>query len=352
MHRGTYRITVPARGVNDWEVGFALGKVVFSGIQPTGEIHIGNYVGAIRNWVELQDKYDCLFCVVDYHAITVPYEAEQMASRTLEAVATNIAAGLDPEKSTIFVQSHVPEHTELAWLLNTITPLGNLERMTQFKDKSRRQEAGILSGLLNYPVLMAADILLYKASLVPVGDDQIQHLELSRDVARKFNHTFGELFPEPEPYITGGARIMALNDPTSKMSKSLEGSTIGLGDSPDEIRARVRRAVTDTGPDTGEMSPGVKNLFTLLEVFADPVVVTQFQQAYNEQNLRYSDLKQTLAEAIVEKLTPIRERRAELLASPAKLHEIIGAGADRARRIAQHTMLEVRELMGFLGVQR
>lgn len=329
----------------------SLGKIVFSGIQPTGEIHIGNYVGAIRNWVELQNTHDCLFCVVDYHAITIPYDAQQMANRTLEAVATNIAAGLDPNKSTIFVQSHVPEHTELAWLLNTITPLGNLERMTQFKDKSRRQEASILAGLLNYPVLMAADILLYKASLVPVGEDQIQHLELSRDVARKFNSTFGELFPEPEPYMTGGARIMALNDPTSKMSKSLEGSTIGLGDSPDEIRARVRRAVTDTGPDTGEMSPGIKNLFTLLEVFGSNEMVAQFQKAYDERQLRYSDLKQTLAEAIVDKLTPIRERRAELLASPKQLHEIIGAGADRARQIARQTMTEVRDMMGFLGGQ-
>lgn len=322
-----------------------MGKIVFSGIQPTGDIHIGNYIGAIRNWVAMQESYDCLFCVVDYHAITIPYEAETFEERTLQTVAINIAAGLDPEKSTIFIQSQVPEHTELSWLLTTLTPVGDLERMTQFKEKSGRQ--GVFAGLMNYPILMAADILLYKAPVVPVGEDQIQHLELARELARRFNRTFGETFPEPEPYITRGARIMALNDPTSKMSKSLPGSYIALNESDEGIRRAIRRAVTDTGPtENGEMSPGVKNLFTLLEAFAPANVYERFQQDYSAGQLRYKDLKESLAEAVVATLAPIRERQKELLAKPDELKEIVRSGADRARRIAQDTMREVRERMG------
>jgi len=322
-----------------------VGKVVFSGIQPTGDIHIGNYIGAIRNWVAMQDAYDCLFCVVDYHAITIPYEAKTFKERRLQTVAINIAAGLDPEKSTIFIQSQVREHTELAWLLTTLTPVGDLERMTQYKEKSGRQ--GVFAGLMNYPILMAADILLYKAPVVPVGDDQIQHLELARELARRFNRTYGEMFPEPEPYITRGARIMALNDPTSKMSKSLPGSYIALNESDDGIRRIIRRAVTDTGPaDSDEMSPGVKNLFTLLEVFAPAEVYERFQADYAAGQLRYKELKEELAEAVVATLAPIRERYEELLAKPDDLREIVHAGAERARGIAQETMREVRDRMG------
>ncbi len=319
---------------------------VFSGIQPSGLIHIGNYIGAIRNWVALQEQYESLFCVVDLHAITVPYEPDQLPQRILDTVASNIAAGIDPEKATIFVQSHVPEHTELCWLFTCITPLGQLERMTQFKDKARQHREAVNAGLLNYPTLQAADILLYKADLVPIGEDQLQHLELTRDIARKFNHLFGPTFPEPEAYVTQGARIMALNDPSRKMSKSIPGSYIALGDDPDEIRAKVRRAVTDTGPDSGEMSPGVRNLFTLLEVFSPPETVAHFREAYERRQLRYSDLKQTLAEDIVRVLAPIRERRAELLAKPSLLHEVVASGAERARRLAREVMAEVREKMG------
>src|SRR5574341_467067 len=197
---------------------------VFSGIQPTGGIHLGNYVGAIRQWAELQREFESYFCIVDLHAITVDYEPAELPQRVLDAAAANIAAGIDPARSVLFVQSHVSEHSELAWLLNVITPLGQLERMTQFKEKGRRARHGLMAGLLNYPVLMAADVLLYKASVVPVGDDQVQHVELMRDVAERFNKQFGDTFPVPEVRLTKGARIMALNDPAKKMSKSVPGS--------------------------------------------------------------------------------------------------------------------------------
>lgn len=323
-----------------------MGKRIFSGIQPTGNIHVGNYLGAIKNWVKLQDEYECVFCIVDYHAITVSYDPEGLENRILDATATNIAAGLDPNKAIIFLQSLVPEHTELTWLLTCITSIGALERMTQFKDKAARQQQ-IFAGLMNYPVLMAADILLYKAEFVPVGEDQLQHLELARELARRFNNTFEDYFPEPQPLLTSGARIMGLNDPTAKMSKSLEGSYIALGEEEDSIRQKIRRAVTDPGPQGGEMGPGVRNLFTLLEGFASQEVVEQFRQDYADQKLRYSDLKSVLADAIVEGLAPIREKRAELLAQPDDLKEILYDGAQRAQKIARVTMEEVRDIMGF-----
>lgn len=323
-----------------------MSKRVFSGIQPTGSIHVGNYLGAIRNWVQLQDEYECLFCMVDYHAITVNYDPDGLEQRVLDATATNIAAGLDPDKAIIFLQSLVPEHTELTWLLTCITSIGALERMTQFKDKAARQQQ-IFAGLMNYPILMAADILLYKAEFVPVGDDQLQHLELARELARRFNGTFEDYFPEPKPLLTSGARIMGLNDPTAKMSKSIEGSYIALAEEEDSIRQKIRRAVTDPGPQGGEMGPGVRNLFTLLEGFADESIVEQFRQDYADQKLRYSDLKSVLADAIVEGLTPIREKRAELLAKPEDLKEILYDGSKKARKIAKVTMEEVRDIMGF-----
>lgn len=323
-----------------------MSKRVFSGIQPTGSIHVGNYLGAIRNWVQLQDEYECLFCMVDYHAITVNYDPDGLEQRVLDATATNIAAGLDPDKAIIFLQSLVPEHTELTWLLTCITSIGALERMTQFKDKAARQQQ-IFAGLMNYPILMAADILLYKAEFVPVGDDQLQHLELARELARRFNGTFEDYFPEPKPLLTSGARIMGLNDPTAKMSKSIEGSYIALAEEDDSIRQKIRRAVTDPGPQGGEMGPGVRNLFTLLEGFADESIVEQFRQDYADQKLRYSDLKSVLADAIVEGLTPIREKRAELLAKPEDLKEILYDGSKKARKIAKVTMEEVRDIMGF-----
>lgn len=320
---------------------------VFSGIQPTGDIHIGNYLGAVRNWVKLQDEHECIFSIVDLHAMTIPYDAKAMPREVLDKAATLIACGIDPERSILYVQSHVREHTELCWILNTITPLGQLERMTQFKDKARQHKENVNAGLLNYPILQAADILLYKAEMVPVGEDQTQHLELTRDLARKFNHLFGETFPEPKTLLPEhAARVMALNDPTSKMSKSVPGSYIALHAEPDEIRALVRRAVTDTGPAGDAMSPGVANLFTLLEQFSAPDVVAQFRGAYERGELRYVDLKQQLAEDIVAALAPIRERRAELLADEAQVRERLRDGAERARAIARQVMAEVREKTG------
>lgn len=321
---------------------------VFSGIQPTGLLHIGNYLGAIRNWVEMQGQYDSIYCIVDYHSVTIPYEPETLADRVLDTAATLLAAGIDPDRSTLFVQSQVPEHTELCWLLNCLTPLGNLQRMHQFKEKSHQHDQHVNAGLMNYPILMAADILLYKAGLVPVGEDQIQHLELTREIARRFNNAFGETFPEPRPQMTKAARVMALNDPERKMSKSIEGSYIALSDEPEEIRRKIARAVTDAGPVPGaEMSPGVRNLFTLLEAFADAETVARFTKLYDEGALRYSDLKRTLADAMVESLAPLQARRKELLARPEELWDILRAGAGKARALAQETLREVKDKMGF-----
>ncbi len=323
---------------------------VFSGIQPTGLVHLGNYVGALRQWVELQEQYESYFCIVDLHAITVPYEPEGFQQRVLEAAAANLAAGIDPRRSVLFVQSHVPEHTELMWLLTTITPVGQLERMTQYKEKARRSRHGVMAGLLNYPVLQAADVLLYKATLVPVGEDQVQHVELMRDLAERFNKLFGQTFPLPEVRLTRGARIMALNDPTKKMSKSVPGSYIALTDDPEEIRRKVRAAVTDPGPPQRgarleDASPGVANLFTLLEVFA-PDAVPHFAEAYTEGTIRYSELKQVLADALVEVLAPIRERYHQLVSHPDEVWDVLREGAARARPVAQATMDEVRRRMG------
>ncbi len=319
---------------------------VFSGIQPTGAIHIGNYVGAVRNWVRLTREHECYFSIVDLHAITIPYEVKELPARIYEAALDLLAAGLDPERCVLFVQSYVPEHTELCWLFNTLASVGALERMTQFKDKSEQFRENVNVGLFDYPVLQAADILLYKADLVPVGEDQLQHLELSREIARRFNHHFGDTFPEPKPALTPAARVMALNEPTRKMSKSIPGSFISLADTDQEIRKKVNRAVTDVGPLEGEMSPGVKNLFTLLEAFGTPEQVAHFQAQYDAGSLRYSELKPAVGEAIAGELAPIRERRAALASEPGGVWEILDAGAERARVVARRTMEEARERMG------
>lgn len=323
---------------------------VFSGIQPTGVVHLGNYVGAIRQWAQLQREHESYFCIVDLHAITIPYDPATFPQQVLEAAAVNIAAGIDPQQSVLFIQSHVIEHTELMWLLNVLTPVGQLERMTQYKEKSRHARVGIMAGLLNYPVLQAADVLLYKASLVPVGEDQVQHVELMRDIAERFNKQFGETFPLPGVRLTKGARILALNDPSAKMSKSVPGSYIALVDDPDTIRKKVRAAVTDPGPPTkgsklDEATPGVSNLFTLLEVFA-PSRSPEFVGAYQEGTIRYSDLKQVLAEAIVQTFAPMRDKYASLMRRPDDIRDILAQGAARARPIAQATIAEVRIRMG------
>jgi tryptophanyl-tRNA synthetase len=328
---------------------------VFSGIQPTGVVHVGNYVGAIRQWAELQRDYDSYFCIVDLHAITTPYETEEFPQRVMDAAVANIAAGIDPARSVLFVQSHVPEHCELMWLLNTITPAGQLERMTQYKEKARQlgSKVGVMAGLLNYPVLQAADVLLYKAALVPVGEDQVQHIELMRDIAERFNKQFGETFPLPEVRLVKGARVMALNDPTKKMSKSVPGSVIALAESPEAIRKKIRSAVTDPGPPAkgsklDDASPGVANLFTLLEVFA-PDRYTAFADAYRAGTIRYSEMKEVLADAMIRAFAPIRDRYEELMRSPDVVRDVLAEGARRARPVAEATMDEVRRRMGLRG---
>ena len=319
---------------------------IFSGIQPSGELHIGNYLGAVKNWVELQRSYESFFCVVDYHAITIPYEPDDLRARRREMMVSLLASGLDPSIATVFVQSMVPEHTELAWIFNTVTPLGELERQTQFKDKSSRQES-IPAGILNYPVLQAADILLYRADTVPVGEDQVQHLELSREIARRWNARFGEgYFPEPQAKLTPSRRIMGL-DGNAKMSKSL-GNTVGLLEEPASIWEKLRPAMTDparvrrTDPGT----PEVCNIYHLHRAFSPPDVVAHVEVQCRTAGWGCIECKKVLFENVNAELTPIRARAAEVRARPEQVDQVAGDGAATARRVAGTTMREVKEKMG------
>lgn len=323
---------------------------IFSGIQPTGELHIGNWLGAVRNWVALQYHYDCLYCVVDLHVLTTKFEPSQLASRTREMIIGLLASGIDPERAIVYVQSHVPEHTRLQWIFTNVTPVGELERMTQYKDKSQRMES-VPSGLLMYPVLQAADILLYKANKVPVGEDQVQHLELSREVARRWNTEFSPdapVFPEPEPLLTTAKRILGL-DGQAKMSKSL-GNTIGLFETPEQIWEKLRPAMTDparkTRKDPG--NPEVCNIFSLHKHFSSEATVAEVDLKCRTAGWGCLDCKRVLADNIVRTLAPIRERGEELRRSPAEVDATIAAGAARARAIAKETMAEVEERIGFL----
>ena len=320
---------------------------IFSGIQPSGELHIGNYLGAVRNWVALQEQHDCHICIVKQHAITQDYQTDLLEQRTFDMAVSLLAAGIDPEKCILFVQSHVPEHTELAWLLTTVTPLGELERMTQFKDKALRQES-VLAGLLMYPVLQAADVLLYHGEVVPVGEDQVQHVELMREVARKWNARFGDYFPEPQVQLTPAKRIIGL-DGDAKMSKSL-GNTVGLLDPPERIWEQLRPAKTDparvTRRDPGE--PTKCNVYTIHTYFTPPAGLERV--AVNCRGARWGclDCKRVLADNMIETFTPMRERAAALRAHPERVHDTLRTGAERARAIAMDTMRVVRERMGFL----
>jgi tryptophanyl-tRNA synthetase len=323
---------------------------IFSGIQPSGELHIGNWLGAVQNWVNLQRTYDCIFCVVDLHAITGKYDQAGLATRTREMAIGLLACGIDPARSLLFVQSHVPEHSELQWLLNTVTPIGELERMTQFKDKSQRFES-VPAGLLNYPVLMAADILLYRAEVVPVGEDQTQHLELTREIARRWNADFAggaDFFPEPRALLTEAKRIMGL-DGQAKMSKSLN-NTIGLLDSPEEIWQKLRPAKTDparvTRKDPG--NPEICNVFTLHKYFSPPATIATVAENCRGAKWGCLDCKRVLADNMIQALAPIRERALALQEQPDTVDEILADGAARARRLAGETMREVRERMGFM----
>jgi tryptophanyl-tRNA synthetase len=324
---------------------------VLSGIQPTGDIHIGNYLGAIRHWVRDQFENDSFFPLVDLHAITVPQEAEALRAKTLDVAAILVAAGIDPQRATLFVQSHLHEHAELAWVLGCFTMFGELRRMTQFKEKAAAQREGSVSaGLFTYPVLQAADILLYQADRVPVGEDQRQHLELTRDIAGRFNQRFGDTFVLPEAAIPPtGARIMDLQDPIAKMSKSAESplGTIRVTDPPDEIRRKVKVAVTDSGRDivASPEKPAITNLLTILSVVTDRDV-PDLEADYRGRG--YADLKADLAEALIEFLGPFQQRYRELAADPAETSRLLQIGADKARAVARGTLAAVYERVGFL----
>lgn len=326
---------------------------IFSGIQPTGDLHIGNWLGAVRNWVKLQTQFDSIICIVDLHAITLPYDVAALVARTRDMAIGLLAAGIDPERAILFVQSQVAEHSELNWLLTTVAPLGELERMTQFKDKSEKMES-IPAGLLCYPVLQAADILLYRANKVPVGEDQVQHLELSREIARRWNALYAPadaFFPEPQPLLTPAGRIKGL-DGKAKMSKSL-GNTIGILESPEEIWEKLRPAATDparvTRKDPG--TPEICNIYALHQYFSTPDTVTEVAAKCRTAGWGCLDCKRRLADAMIETLAPIRARAAELKSRPAEVDAILTRGADRARRIAKPTLAEAKRRMGFYGVE-
>jgi tryptophanyl-tRNA synthetase len=319
---------------------------IFSGIQPSGELHIGNYLGAVKNWVELQHEIESFICIVDLHAITVEYEPEALRRRTREMAICLLAAGIDPNTATLFIQSRVPEHTELAWIFNTVTPLGELERQTQFKEKAARQES-VNAGVLNYPVLQAADILLYLADTVPVGEDQLQHLELSREIARRWNTRFGiDFFPEPKARLTPTRRIMGL-DGQSKMSKSL-GNTVGLLEEKDAIWAKLRPAMTDPARmrRTDPGNPEVCNIFRLHRAFSPDATVANVDGQCRTAGWGCIDCKQVLLGSMDAALAPMRSRGAELAANPGLVDQALGDGAQTARRVAGVTMAKVRERMG------
>jgi len=323
---------------------------VFSGIQPTGTIHIGNYLGAIKQWIELQEKNKCVFCIVDLHALTVPYDPKKLEELILEKAIAYLAAGVNPEKSIIFVQSQVREHAELTWLLNTVTPLGELGRMTQYKEKSKKFKSNLNAGLLNYPVLMAADILLYQTDLVPVGEDQAQHVELTRTIARKFNQRFGETFNIPEVKLPKmGARIMSLINPAKKMSKSDPWeSYIGLFDEADEIKQKIMKSVTDTGKIikyNPEKKAGISNLLTIYSLFSGKTI-KELERKFKTKG--YADFKKSLTEVLVNSLEPFRRKRKELLSREVYVKEILEQGRKRAEILAQSTMNEVRKKMGII----
>ncbi len=325
-------------------------KRIFSGVQPSGILTIGNYLGAIKNWVDLQDDNDCIFCVVDMHAITVRQVPADLRRRTYETLAIYIASGIDPEKSTLFVQSHVPAHAELSWALNCFTMFGELNRMTQFKDKSRKNADNVNAGLFTYPVLMASDILLYQTDMVPVGQDQRQHIELARDVAERFNTVFSPTFKVPEGFIPkSGAKIFSLSDPTKKMSKSDENVNgfVSLLDDRDTIIRKFKRAVTDS--DTviarGEEKHGINNLMNIYSCFtgkSDEEIVSEFD------GRGYGDFKLAVGEVVADGLAPIQARFNELMADKAYLEGIMKTGADRANHIAAKTLSKVYRKMGFV----
>jgi tryptophanyl-tRNA synthetase len=317
---------------------------VLSGVQPSGQLHIGNYLGALKNWAEIQTQYESIFCIVDLHAVTVYQDPQLLLGKIRETAALFIAAGIDPKESSIVVQSSIPGHSELAWLLTCVTPLGWLQRMTQFKAKAEKQET-IGSGLLQYPVLMAADILLYQASVVPVGDDQAQHLELTRDIAQRFNTIYGETFRMPATHLPAvGARIMGLDDPTQKMSKSAPGAghAIGLLDEPKTVQKKIARATTDSEPavDSERMGPGVANLLAIGQACDASIT------AESVNGMRYGDFKKRVAEVVIARLEPIQKRFHEITAEAGYIDRVLTEGRDRVLPIAADTVRKAKRAMG------
>lgn len=322
---------------------------VFSGIRPSGELHIGNYLGAIKQWVELQKKYECFFAIVDYHAITTPFDPQNLQKNIIETVILYLAAGLDPQKCTIFVQSQVKEHTELAWILGTICPVGELRRMTQFKEKAKKHPDYVNAGLLNYPLLMAADILLYKADLVPVGKDQIQHIELTRELVRRFNKNFGKVFKEPTALLSSlGEKIMSLQNPRKKMSKTDNPEAcIFLFDEPKEIERKIMSAVTDSGKEivfNKRKKPGISNLLTIFSLFSGKSI-KELEEKY--KGIGYAQFKKDLAQLLIDSLEIFRKRKKEFSKREVYIREILENGRKKAQIIAQSTMKEVYQKMGF-----
>ena len=325
-------------------------QVIFSGIQPSGSIHLGNYLGALTNWVTLQDEYDCVYSVVDLHAITVRQDAERLRGACRDVTAMLVAMGIDPKRSILFVQSHVKAHAELAWILNCFTYMGELSRMIQFKEKSAKHEENINVGLLTYPVLQAADILLYQTNLVPVGEDQRQHLELTRDIATRLNNSYGDIFAIPEVHTPKeGARIKSLQEPDKKMSKSDSGDNgiVYLVDTPDDIRAKLRRAVTDSEGVVAysESKPGISNL---LNIYASMEGIDIKQAEATFVGYQYGAFKDAVAQSIIDKLSPIRTRYEELCADGQYLDSIIKEGAERAQAMAEKTLETVKTKIGLL----
>lgn len=325
-------------------------KVVFSGVQPSGSLTIGNYIGAIKNWISLQDEYDCFYSIVDLHSITIPQVPKNLRKNTLDLLAVYLACGLDPEKSTIFIQSHVPAHAELSWVLSTMSYMGQLRRMTQYKEKSQKLGENVNAGLFTYPVLMAADILLYQTDLVPVGQDQKQHLELARDLAERFNNRYSPTFKVPEPLIKKeGAKIMSLQNPEKKMSKSDENPNgyIMILDKPDDIRRKIKRAVTDT---VGEVKfrdeqPAIKNLITIYSVFSGDSI-EDIEKRY--EGLGYAKFKEDLAEVVIEGLTPIHEKYEYYMKNKDYLQDVYKKGAEKARYVSNKTLRKVYRKIGFI----
>jgi len=322
---------------------------IFSGIQPSGNLHIGNYLGAIKNWVKLQEQYDSIFCVVDMHAITVPQNPEELKKKTLEVAKIYLASGIDPEKCSLFIQSHVQEHAELMWILNTLAKIPELERMTQFKDKAGKPDkSGIDAGLMNYPILMAADILLYDTQLVPVGKDQLQHIEITRTLANRFNKRFGDTFIVPEPYITKeGANIMGLDDPTKKMSKSAKSdyNYIALNDSEEDVRRKIKKAVTDSGSEVvyNEDKPALMNLINIYSLLSDESA-KEIEKKYEGKG--YAEFKNDLADVIITFLKPFQEKMKEY--SDEKILKILRDGVEKVRPIAKNKLDEVKKKIGFV----